>query len=282
MKTSFAAAAALLFGAALAAPAASAQATAFQCMATSVGPGGQNVVIYVSQMISGDMSQRPTLTAAWGQYVQSTYQLASLASTLCNPFGTDPATQQRVLAAEQNAWQKRNMNIVQVNWVPGQKPKSADDSNTNPYATAAPDKAANAAPKDAASKDAPAADAPAPADAGPPPRATYCYSDEKKPTIYFSDAFDTADLPNPNVWVNGFAKFLAQKYTYKGAVSCKDSDTIFNAQGAIRDQKDTLQGKQTVDTEWTYEPPAPGDPAPADAAPAATPAPKKTTTHKPN
>jgi hypothetical protein len=277
MKTSFAAAAAaaLLFAAALAAPAASAQATAFQCMATSVGPGGSNVVIYVSQMISGDMSQRATLTTAWGAYVQSTYQLASLASSLCNPFGTDPATQQRVLAAEQNAWQRKNMNVVQVNWTPGQKNNSAQNANTNPYATTQP--SADAAPKD---KDAPAADAkdaPPPADPGPQPRTSYCYSDDKKPTVYFSDAFDTVDLPNPNAWVNAFAKFLAQKYAYKGTVKCKDGDTIFNVQGTIRDQKDALAGKQTVDTEWTYEPPAPGDPAAADtAAPTATPTPKKT------
>jgi hypothetical protein len=271
---------ALLFAATLAAPAASAQATAFQCMATSVGPGGSNIVIYVSQMIQGDMSQRATLTGAWGQYVQSTYQLASLASSLCNPFGTDPATQQRVLAAEQNAWQKKGMNIVQVNWLPGQKPKSASNPNTNPYATAAP-------PADAAGDGkAPAGDAkaaPPPPDPGPQPRTSYCYSDDKKPTIYFSDAFDTVDLPNPNAWVNAFAKFLTTKYAYKGTVTCKNGDTVFNVQSTIRDQKDSLTGKQSVDTEWTYEPPAPGDPAAADAAaPAATPAPKKATTHKPN
>ncbi len=271
---------AVLFMAALSAPAASAQATAFQCMATSVGPGGTNIVIYVSQMISGDTSQRATLTAAWGAYVKGAYQLETLASTVCNPFGTDPATQQRVLNAEQNAWQKRGMNVVQVNWTPGQKSNSASNPNTNPYATAAPP--ADAAPKDAPAANQPAGDAqaaPPPADAGPQPRTSYCYSDDKKPTVYFSDAFDTVDLPNPNAWVNAFAKFLTQKYAYKGTVKCKDGHTIFNVQSTIRDQKDSLTGKQTVDTDWTYEPPAPGDPAVADAAaPAAPPAPKKTHT----
>jgi hypothetical protein len=272
MKTSFAAAA-ILFAAALSAPAASAQATAFQCMATTVGPGGSNVVIYVSQIIPGDMSQRATLTAAWGPYVQSTYQLGNLTSSLCNPLTADPAVQQRVLSAEQTAWQKRNMNVVQVNWQPGKKPDSAANPNTNPYATTQP-------PADDKSKDAPAADAQnaPPADQGPAPRASYCYSDEKKPTIYFSDAFDTADVPDPDTWVNAFAKMLTQKYAYKGAVTCKDGDTIFNVQGMIRDQKDALQNKQAVDTDWSYEPPAPGDPA---AAAPPTPAPKKTT-HKAN
>jgi hypothetical protein len=267
--------AALLFAAALAAPAASAQGTAFQCIATSAGPGGSNLTIYVSQMIPGDASQRAAVTDAWGAFVKATYQLATLSSATCNPLSADPSIQQRVIAAEQNAWQKKGLNVVQVTWTPGQKNNSAQNANTNPYATTQP--SADAAPKD---KDAPAADAqaaPPPADPGPQPRTSYCYSDDKKPTVYFSDAFDTVDLPNPNAWVNGFAKFLAQKYAYKGTVKCKDGDTIFNVQGTIRDQKDALAGKQTVDTEWTYEPPAPGDPAAADAAPpAATPAPKKT------
>jgi hypothetical protein len=267
--------AALLFAAAFAAPAASAQATAFQCMATSVA-GGSQLTIYVSQLIPGDMSQRATLTGAWGAYIKANYQLETVASSLCNPLGSDPATQQRVVAAEQNAWQKKGLNVVQVNWSPGRKENSASNPNTNPYATAAP-------PADAAPKGAPAADAqaaPPPADAGPPPRASYCYSDEKKPTVYFSDAFDTVDLPSSTAWSTAFNKFLVQKYAYKGIVTCKNGDTVFNVQSAIRDQKDALQGKQAVDTDWTYEPPAPGDPAPADATPpAATPKSARATTH---
>jgi hypothetical protein len=275
MKVIFAAAATVSMLAL--APAARAQATAFQCIASSVGPGGSNVVIYVSQMISGDTSQRATLTAAWGAYVKGAYRLETLASTVCSPFGTDPAVQQRVLTAEQNAWQKKGMNIVQVNWTPGQNQNAKQNSNTNPYATAAP-------PADAGSKDPPAADAKddaknaaPPADAGRQPRSSYCYSDDKKPTIYFSDAFDTVDLTSPKAWSIAFLKFLVQKYSYKGTVICKDSDTIFNAQSAIRDQKDALAGKETIDTDWTYQPPAPGDPAAVADAPADTPAPKKST-----
>jgi len=231
-------------------------------MATSVAAGSQ-LTIYVSQLNPGDMSRRATLTGAWGAYVKANYQLETVASSLCNPLGSDPATQQRVVAAEQNAWQKKGLNVVQVNWMPGQKQNSAPNPSTNPYATAQP-------PADAAPKDAPAADAqaaPPPADAGPPPRASYCYSDDKKPTVYFSDAFDTVDLPSSTAWSTAFNKFLAQKYAYKGIVTCKDGDTVFNVQSTIRDQKDALQGKQAVDTDWTYEPPAPGDPAAADATP---------------
>jgi hypothetical protein len=269
MKISFAAAA-ILSILALAAPSTPAQATAFQCIAISAAAGGSNTTFYVSQMIPGDMSQRAALVAGFGQFVQANY--GAVSSTTCNAMSADPAIQQRVVAAQQNAFQKKGLNAVQVNWQPGQDKKPAQNPNTNPYAAAEP-------PKDAAPKDAPAADAkdaPPPADAGPQPRTSYCYSDEKKPTVYFSDAFDTADLPNPNAWVNAFAKMLTQKYAYKGAVTCKDGDTIFNVQGVIRDQKDALTGKQFVDTDWTYEPPAPGEAAPADA-PAASPAPKKTT-----
>ena len=273
MKTSFVAA--LLFAAALAAPSASAQATSFQCMATSVAAGSQ-LTIYVSQLIPGDMSQRATLTGAWGAFIKASYQLGTVASSLCNPLGADPAIQQRVLAAEQNAWQKKGLNVVQVNWSPGRKENSPSNPNTNPYATAAPPAAAPTANPPAADAQA----APPPADPGPQPRTSYCYSDEKKPTVYFSDAFDTADLPSSTAWSTGFNKFLGQRYAYKGIVTCKNGDTVFNVQGTIRDQKDSLTGKQTIDTEWTYEPPAPGDPAPADAAATAgTPPAKRATTH---
>jgi hypothetical protein len=267
--------------ASLAAPFASAQAGAFQCMAVAVVPGSSHATIYVTQMMPGDQSQRIALTNAWSAYVRGAYPQQNFSTTTCNPGSADPAVQQRVLATEQSAWQRSGMQVVVVNWQPGAKHQdSASNSNTNPYADAGP-------PKDAAAKDAPPADAKdaaPPPDTGPPPRASYCYSDDKKPPIYFSDAFDTAEMPNPKAWANAFNKMIAAKYMYKGIVTCKDSDTIFNAQGAIRDQKDTLTGKETIDTDWTYEPPAPGSPeaAAADAAPApATPPKKKSTTPKP-
>lgn len=230
--------------------------------------------MYVSQMIpSGGAGPSPALNTAWANYVRAAYHLDTLASAVCNPMSPDPAIQQRVLAAEANAWQRQNIQMVQVNWQIGQPANSSPNPNTNPYAAVAP--SADAGSKDAG-KDAPP---PPPADQGPPPRASYCYSDDKKPTIYFSDAFDTADLPNPKAWSAAFTKMLADKYMYKGIVTCKNGDTIFNVQNTIRDQKDTLSGKQLIDTDWTYEPPAPGDPAAAqqDDAATATP-PKKSTT----
>jgi hypothetical protein len=291
MKTSFAAAAALLFAAAIAAPAASAQQVtgAFQCIATAMVPGSSHASIYVSGMVPGDQSQRVAMNNAWSAYVRGAYPQQNFSTTICNPGTTDPANQQRVLAAEQSAWQRAGMQVVFVNWQPGQQPgNNAPKAHTNPYDDVAPpgDKGGAAAAGDK-SKDAPAADdkdAAPPADAGPPPRASYCYSNDKLPTVYFSDAFDTAELPNPKAWSAAFNKMLADKYAYKGIVICKDGDTIFNVQGTIRDQKDALTGKQTVDTEWTYEPRAPGEPVPADAAPApakSAPA-KKPATHKPN
>jgi hypothetical protein len=244
----------------------------FQCMgATSAG--GQ-VTMYVSQLIpSGGASPSAALNAAWSDYLKATYHLDAVSSAACRPMSADPAIQQKVLAVEQKAWQRQNIQLVQVTWQPGQKQDAQQSPNNNPYAAAqAPADAGGKAPPPGDNQNAPTAP---PQDQGPPPRASYCFSDEKKPTIYFSDAFDTADLPDPRRWVNAFVKMLVANYSYKGTVNCKDSDTIFNAQSAIRDQKDGLTGKQFVDTDWTYEPPAAGATAADDAAPA--PAPKKKT-----
>ena len=274
MKATFAAV--LLLASAFAAPLAAAQNSgAFQCIATATAPGSNHPTIYVTAMIPGEQNQRNEFSNAWSAYVRAAYPQQTFQTTICNPSSGDPAIQQRVLATEQTAWQRSGMEVVVVNWRPGQQPGNAQPkANTNPYAAVEP-------PADAQKKDAPPPDqqnAP-PADAGPQPRASYCYSDDKKPTIYFSDAFDTADLPNPKAWQAAFVKMLAEKYMYKGIVTCKDGDTIFNVQNTIRDQKDTLQSKQLVDTDWTYEPPPPGQEPPPDDTAAAPP--KKSTTHKP-
>jgi len=271
VKATFAAV--LLLAPAFAAPLALAQNSgAFQCMATAVVPGSNHATIYVTAMIPAD-ADGIAMNNAWSAYVRAAYPQQNFSTTICNPSSADPAIQQRVLATEQTAWQRSGIEVVMVNWRLGQQPgNNAPKSNTNPYAAVEP-------PADAQKKDAPPPDqqnAP-PADAGPQPRASYCYSDDKKPTIYFSDAFDTADLPNPKAWQAAFVKMLADKYMYKGIVTCKDGDTIFNVQNTIRDQKDTLQSKQLIDTDWTYEPPPPGqEPPPDDTA-----AKPKSTTHKP-
>ena len=279
MKTSFAAAAILIIFA-LATPSAPAQqgTGAFQCIATAVVPGSSHATIYVSGMVPGDQSQRIAMTNAWSAYVRGAYPQQNFSTTLCNPGTADPANQQRVIATEQSAWQRAGMEVVFVNWRRG-----SSRETTRPKPTRIRTRP-RSLPKTRAGRRsaADAQTAPPPADPGPQPRTSYCYSDDKKPTVYFSDAFDTADLPSSKAWSTAFSKMLAEKYAYKGTVTCKDGDTIFNVQSTIRDQKDALQGKQAVDTDWTYEPPAPGDPAPADAAaPAKTTPPKHATTHKP-
>jgi hypothetical protein len=253
------------------APLASAQMDGpFQCLATSTDGG--HVTMYLSQMIpSGGAAPSAAINTAWGNFVKDAYKVQNLASAVCRQMPSDPAMQQRVQDAYQRASQRGNMQLVNVNWTPGQNQKQDQNPNTNPYA------AVGGGGDKGGGKDAPPADnqqaAPA-QDQGPQPRASYCFSDEKKPTIYVSDAFDTADVQNPDDWVNAFIAMLVDKYKYKGSVNCNDTDTIFNAQGAIRDLKDTLNGKQLVDTDWTYEPPPPGA-ANADAP--APPAKKKST-----
>jgi hypothetical protein len=274
MKTFFAVAipVAALSIVAIAAPAVSAQTGVAQCIASTVTPGTNHVVIYVSQIVPAP-GQAKALNGAWGAFVQATYHLDKVASATCNAFSADPAVQQKVIATEHSAWSKNGMQVVDVNWQAGQPARSGPDPAKNLYAAAG-----DAPAKDAAPKDAPSADAAPPADQGPPPRASYCYSDDKKTPIYFSDAFDTADLPSSKAWSTAFSKFLTQKYMYKGVVNCKDLPTISKVQSAILDQKDALQGKETVDTDWSYAPPAPGEAAPADdAAATATPAAKSKT-----
>jgi hypothetical protein len=239
---------------ALTGPGASAQANtgAFQCMATA--SDGGHITIYISSMIPGAPAQKIPLTNAWSAYVRQAYPQANFSTTICNPGSADPAIQQRVIATEQAAWQKSGMQVVQVNWNgSAQGGSRAPNRNTNPYADASPAKDdKGGAPADKSGD----ADAAPPAPSGPPPRESYCYSDEKKPTIYFSDPFDTQGLPSATAWQKAFVAMLAQKYSYKGIVTCKDKGTFVDAQSAILEQKDGLQGKQLIDTDWSYEPPA--------------------------
>jgi hypothetical protein len=245
-----------VIGATFLAPLATAQQQggAFQCIATSAESG--HATIFITPMIPGDQSQKAAMTNAWSAYVRAAYPQQTITTTICNPGSADPAIQQRVLSTEQAAWQKSGMNVVMVNWNPAQPGRQGGPNpKTNPYADAAPGKDAKSdapadKPKDNADADAEAAPT------GPSPRASYCFSDEKKATIYFSDPFDTQGLPSAAVWQKAFAAMLAQKYSYKGIVTCKDKDTILNVQSMILEQKDGLQGKQLIDTDWSYEPPA--------------------------
>ena len=255
MKISFAATAVLLlFVFMLAAQSAPAQQMdAGQCIATSVTPGASQITIYVSQIIPVQGVRPASLSGAWGTYVKAQYHLDTISSAICQPFSSNPAIQERVLAAEENAWGKQGMNVVHVVWRPGQAASSNSGSGTSMYGTAAGPGGAAAAP--------PPPSAP-PEPSGPEPRASYCYSDTAKPTIYFSDPFDTAGLPSDKAWSAAFSKMLAQKYSYKGTVTCKNTATIVSAQSAMLEQRDKLQDKQIVDTDWSYEPP----PAPADSS----------------
>ena len=253
MKASLAAASLFsIFALALAAPGASAQQgqAAFQCIATAVENG--HAAIYITAMMPGEASQRTALTNAWSAYVRSAYPQQTFSTAICNPGSADPAIQQRVIATEMNAWQRSGLQVVQVNWQPGQPARTGPNPKTNPYAEAAPAKGS----KGDAPADKPKDDDAAAAPSGPPPRASYCYSDDKKPTIYFSDPFDTQGLPSASAWQKAFSAMLAQKYSYKGTVTCKDKATIVDVQSVILEQKDALQGKELIDTNWSYEPPA--------------------------
>lgn len=250
MKTSFAAACILTILVFSATPTQAQQERTFHCIAMSVAPGGGHNTMYVSQVFPMDISQHAVISGAWATYIKSTYHLQTISTAACQPLSVNSTMQERVLAAEETSWKNRGWEVVRVNWRPGQS-GAAPGSAASLY-SAAPSPAGVGEPH------APSAQPPV-ASGAPEPSASYCYSDDRKPTIYFSDAFDTAGLPSSTAWSTAFTKMLAQKYAYKGTVTCKTVNTIVTAQSAMRDQRDALQGKQFIDTDWTYEPPAPAD-----------------------
>ncbi len=254
MKISFATAAILSTILALVAPGTPTQAQqmrTYHCIATSVKPGGGHITIYVSQVFPMEISQHMAINGAWATYVKATYHLSNVSTMRCEQFGVNATMQERALAAEETSWKNQGWEVVRVNWKPGQ---AGDTSTAASLYSAAPN------PPGIGEPHTPSAQ-PAAASGAAEPSASYCYSDDRKPTIYFSDAFDTAGLPSSAAWSTAFTKMLAQKYAYKGTVTCKTVSTIVSAQSAMRDQRDALQGKQFIDTDWTYEPPAP---TPAD------------------
>jgi hypothetical protein len=211
-------------------------------------PGGGHTTIYVSQVFPMAIHERMAVDGAWATYIKTTYHLTTISTMRCEQFGVSPTMQERFLAAEETSWKNQGWEVVRVNWKPGQ---AGDTSSAASLYSAAPN------PPGIGEPHTPSAQ-PAVASGAGEPSASYCYSDDRKPTIYFSDAFDTAGLPSSAEWSTAFRNLLAQKYGYKGAVTCKTVSTIVSAQSAMRDQRDALQGKQFVDTDWTYEPPAPG------------------------
>jgi len=276
MKASLATVAVTLSALAFAAPRASAQTPqmrAYHCIAISVTPGSSHATVYESQMIPMEANQQVALRGAWAAYIRSTYHLDTTASITCQGLSPNSSVAEQSLAAEENIWKAQGWEVVQVTWKPSQTATSASAASL--YA-AAPMPGGAAAPAAAAAAAAPVA--------GDKPSASYCFSDVRKPTIYFSDAFDTAGIPSSAPYSTAFTKFLAQKYKYAGTVTCKSSDTIMNALSMFRDQRDALQGKQIVETDWSYEAPAPNEATPAPtptAAPAAPAAPHTSTAHQP-
>ena len=247
---------------ALTAPGASAQeGTASHCYATTVAPITSQVTIYVSQLMPMEVSQQLVLDGLWSSFVRAAYPREHIVESHCERFGPNAAMQQRAIAAEEALWSTRGYSVVHVTMGTMGPGNSAPAESI--YA-AAP------GPAGVGARVAPSPEAPVASQAAEP-SASYCFSDERKPTMYFSDAFDTAGMPTSAAWSTPFKAFLAQKYGYSGQVTCKSTDTIVSAQRMIRNQREGLPGKEFIETDWTYEPPAPGDSNPA--APAATPTP---------
>ena len=121
----------------------------FQCMATSADGG--HATMFLSQLIpSGGAAPSAAMNSAWGDFVKATYKVQNLGMAVCRQTPSDPAIQQRMQDAYQKAAARGSMQLVNVNWNPGQN-RNQDNPNTNPYAAVgAGDKGGG--------KDAPAAD----------------------------------------------------------------------------------------------------------------------------
>ena len=248
MKTACVAAT-ILLSLILSAPRASAQAEptprmrAYHCISISANPATSHVTAYISQMIPLEANAQLALNGAWAAYIRMNYHVETTSSITCQGLSTNPAIQEQTLAAEENVWKQQGWEIVHVTWKPGLTGSSASASSMY-----------SAAPGPAGVAPTAAAGTPAPSQ-GDQPSASYCFSDVRRPTIYFSEAFDTAGMPSSAPYSTAFTKFLAQKYKYTGTVTCKTTNTIYNAQSMYREQKEGLQGKQIIETDWTYSAP---------------------------
>jgi hypothetical protein len=246
LKTSPLAVCTLIFSAlVLSSPRASGQtAQSYQCQTVLVVPGTAIVTHYVSDVFQSG-AHLPEINLAWKDYIAATYHIGRTGS--CIRLGNS-ASVQAYMDAEERALALQNQRVIRVKWM--YTPGTPSAGSAASLYSAAPSPPGIGEPNTHSAT-------PPVASGGSEPSASYCYSDDSKPTIYFSDAFDTAGLPSSAAWSAAFSKMLAQKYAYKGTVTCKTVTTIVSAQSAMREQRDALQGKQFVDTDWTYEPPAP-------------------------
>jgi len=86
----------------------------------------------------------------------------------------------------------------------------------------------------------------------PPQYFVVCASAPNLPTVYLSGIVQAAPPAFPQVR-SGFADYLAQRYSYKGAVACAPTNSLANAQKAVEARSGALRNakKNVVETGWT-------------------------------
>jgi hypothetical protein len=86
----------------------------------------------------------------------------------------------------------------------------------------------------------------------PPQYFVVCASAPNLPTVYFSGIVPAQPTTFPEVRT-GFADYLAQHFSYKGAVACAPTNSLANAQKAVESRSTALRNakKNVVDTGWT-------------------------------
>jgi hypothetical protein len=82
---------------------------------------------------------------------------------------------------------------------------------------------------------------------------TVCSSASNQSPVYISGAFAVTKMDNP-AWVNGFTRFLGQKYSYQGdGVGCNNM-SLNDAPTFLKNRIAALRAneKQVVETGWAY------------------------------
>jgi hypothetical protein len=85
----------------------------------------------------------------------------------------------------------------------------------------------------------------------PPQYFVVCASAPNLPTVYFSGIVPAQPTAFQEVRT-GFADYLAQHFSYKGAVACAPTNSLANAQKAVESRSTALRNakKNVVDTGW--------------------------------
>lgn len=249
------------------------EATPYHCTAKVLLPSYRaRETVFTDRVVFDNDESRAWILFWWSEYLHSTHQeLAGInIEPDCEVMPADAGAQQARMSAKMTGWKMMQNPVIEVQWSPT---KTRPPGEFDPLAVEifAGHRMNQSAPKPAVT--AP----PASAIAEPPKKHHYyyCSSEQRPPTMYFSSAFDTPD-ESPMAMMEGYSKFLAQKYGYHAVYppSCFGAHgSLAEAQADVQQRMKDLRvaGKwKIVETGWAWgaTPPPPRTPLPPGMDPA--------------